>query len=47
MVMDGTSTLSFLENQVAGEGGALFIQEFAQVKLLSGAQIEFINNTGK
>ena len=41
-------TLSFLANKVvSNEGGALYIQEFAQVKLISGAEIEFVNNTGR
>ena len=43
-----SGTLSFLANEVvSNEGGALYIQEFAQVKLLPGAEIEFINNTGR
>ncbi len=41
-------TLSFLANKVVtNDGGALYVQEFAQVKLLPGAEIEFINNTGR
>ena len=45
-VMSGS--LSFLSNRVeSSEGGALYVQEFAQVKLLPGAEIEFVNNTGR
>ena len=41
-------TLSFVANRAEPfEGGALYIQEFAQIKLCSGAEMEFINNTGR
>lgn len=40
--------LSFVGNKVlSSEGGALYIQEFGQVKLVAGAQLQFINNTGR
>ena len=40
--------LSFIGNNAErSDGGALYISEFGQVKLYSGAQVEFINNTGR
>lgn len=40
--------LSFVGNSVpSGAGGALYIQEFGQVKLVPGTQLEFINNVGR
>jgi len=40
--------LSFVGNNAErSDGGALYISEFGQVKLYSGAQVEFINNTGR
>ena len=40
--------LSFIGNKAERfEGGALYISEFGQVKLYSGAQVDFINNTGR
>lgn len=41
-------TLSFLRNSVPSSlGGALYVQEFGQIQLISGAELEFINNTGR
>lgn len=40
--------LSFVGNEVdSNEGGALYIQEFGQVKLVPGTRLQFINNTGR
>ena len=40
--------LSFIGNNAESyDGGALYITEFGQVKLYSGAQVDFINNTGR
>ena len=40
--------LSFHGNDAeTQEGGALFMQDFGQVKLYSNSSMEFINNTGR
>ena len=40
--------LLFLGNNArSNPGGALYIQEFGQVKLSPGAELEFTNNTGR
>lgn len=40
--------LSFLSNHAQmNPGGALYIQEFGQLKLQSGSELRFINNTGR
>ena len=40
--------LSFIGNNAESyDGGALYITEFGQLKLYSGAQVDFINNTGR
>ncbi len=39
--------LSFVGNNAENhEGGALYVQDFGQIKLYSNSSIEFINNTG-
>ncbi len=39
--------VSFISNNAEGrEGGALFMQDFGQIKLHSNTSMEFINNTG-
>ena len=46
--MSVQGNLSFIGNNAERfEGGALYISEFGQVKLYSGAQVDFINNTGR
>ncbi len=47
MSVDGR--LSFMRNSIPINemGGALYIQSFGQIKLLEGAELEFINNTGR
>ena len=40
--------ISFISNNAEGqEGGALYIQAFGQIKVYTGSQIDFINNTGR
>ncbi len=43
-----SASLSFIGNNAENyEGGALYIQDFGQIKLYSQSSIEFINNTGR
>ena len=40
--------ISFIGNNAeAHVGGALYIQAFGQIKVYTGSQIDFINNTGR
>ncbi len=42
------ANLSFIGNNAENhEGGALYVQDFGQIKLYSNSSIEFINNTGR
>ncbi len=42
------SVISFIGNNAERrEGGALFMQDFGQIKLYSNSSLNFINNTGR
>ena len=42
------SSLSFIGNNAEDEeGGALYIQDFGQIKLYPRSSLEFVNNTGR
>ena len=40
--------MTFVGNNAEGdEGGALHVQAYGQIKVYSGSEIDFINNTGR
>ena len=42
------SSLSFIGNNAEDEeGGALYIQDFGQIKVYPRSSLEFVNNTGR
>ena len=46
--IQGGSSLSFIGNTAEDqEGGALYIQDFGQIKVYPGSSMEFVNNTGR